>query len=85
MKLFEQGRKFVLSFLYLTVVLAVLAASFFLAVKGKLTGDWVQIVTVVLPVLAVVIGGFSASNAYVSGKAIDAGLQAPISEGGAKT
>jgi len=77
MKQPENGRKFYLTTVFLVQGLAVLGASYILALNGKLTGDWVQLVTIWLPMSGVVIGGFQATNAYVSGKAIQAGQEPP--------
>jgi uncharacterized membrane protein YebE (DUF533 family) len=84
-KLFEQGRKFALSAVFMVQGLAIVAFSGVLALKGKLTAEWVSLITIWLPMAAAGTIAFSASNAYVSGKAIEAGQEAPANEGGPKT
>lgn len=77
----QGGRKLFLSAVFMVLCIALMAASFVLALAGKLTADWVQIVTIGLTASGAVTGAFSATNAYVSGKAIEAGLPAPSPPG----
>jgi hypothetical protein len=73
----KHGLKFFLSAVFMVQGLAIVALSYVLALAGKLTPEWVQIASIWLPMAGGVIGVFSASNAYVSGKALDAGVAAP--------
>lgn len=81
MKLMAHGRKFFLTVAFLLMGNAILVASYFLALKGKLTSEWVQLVTIWLPMAGGVTGVFAATNAYVSGKAIKAGQELPPANG----
>jgi len=73
----EQGRKFALTAVFMAQGLALMGLSYVLALNGKLTSDWVQLVTIWLPMAAAVTGAFAVTNAYVSGKAIAAGQEPP--------
>lgn len=75
MTLFGQGRKMFLAVFFMLQGLGIMAASYFLALQGKLGTEWVQLVTIWLPIAGVVTGAYQASNAYVSGKALAAGQE----------
>lgn len=77
MKIREQGRKFILTAVFMIQGLSLLGLSYILALAGKLTPEWVQLVTIWLPMAAAVTGAFQATNAYVSGKAIEKGVPDP--------
>lgn len=81
MKIREQGRKFILTTVFTIQGLSILGLSYILALAGKLTPEWVQLVTIWLPMSAAVTGAFQATNAYVSGKAIAAGIPDPTDTG----
>jgi hypothetical protein len=81
MKLLEQGRKFALSAVFIIQGLVLMGLSYILALNEKLTTEWVQLVTIWLPMAAAVTGAFAATNAYVSGKAIAAGQDPPSDTG----
>jgi hypothetical protein len=78
---FAKGRKFFLSGFFMLQGLVLLGLSYLLALQEKLTGEWVQLLTIWLPMSAAVTGAFQATNAYVSGKAIEAGKETPPQDG----
>lgn len=74
--------KYALTWVFILFAGAVMAASFVLAVKGKLSGDWVTITTVCLPAVMFATLGFQASNAYITGAAAKTGQLPKLPEGG---
>jgi len=77
----KHGLKFFVSVFFMAQGLALMAMSYLLAFAGKLTAEWVQILTIWLPMAAAVTGAFQAANSYVSGKALDAGQETVRGEG----
>lgn len=71
------GRKFALTVLYLVLAGAVMAASFWLALAGKIGPEWVQVVNVFLVAAGAATGTFQAANAWITSKA--PGLEPPRS------
>lgn len=78
---FKEGRKLFLSALFMAQGLVWMALSFILALNGKLGAEWVQLLTLWLTISGAVTGAFTAGNAYVSGKALEAGQPAPPAPG----
>lgn len=62
------GRKYTLTKAALWYSVGVTGLSFALGLLGRLTPEWVQVVTIALPAVAGVVASFSAANAYVTGK-----------------
>lgn len=68
------GRKYFLTKVGLGLVSANMAACFYLALRAKLTGDFVTASTVFNGSVAALLAAFTASNAYTTGKAAEHGL-----------
>jgi hypothetical protein len=69
-----KGSKYVLTAVFLALSSGSVLASFVLALKGKLSGDWVQIVNTFLLAIAAPTVGYQAARAFTDGKAIDKGM-----------
>lgn len=69
----KNGTKYVLTAVFVAFTGAVMAASFALALKGKLSGDWVTICTICIPSVMAATVGYQVTRAYTDGKSIDAG------------
>jgi hypothetical protein len=74
MKLLGQGRKFFLSMFFMVQGLVLLGLSYALALDSKLVPEWVQLVTMWLPIAGFVTGAYAGANAYVSGKEVEKGI-----------
>lgn len=68
MNVFAKGRKFFLAMFFMVQGLALMGLSFWLARETKLTAEWVQLVTMWLPIAGFVTGAYAGANAYVTGK-----------------
>lgn len=77
----KHGRKFLLTLLAIGVGVLTLALGFFLALGGKLTGDWVTLSSVVVGCVTMALGFFAGSNAFIEGKAIANGMSNAAGEG----
>lgn len=77
----KHGRKFLLTLIAIGVGVLTLALGFFLALGGKLTGDWVTLSSVVVGCVTMALGFFAGSNAFIEGKAISNGMTNSAGEG----
>lgn len=66
MDLLKHGRKYLLTVVFIGISTAVMIASYVLAFRDKLTGDWVTLCTIFFPALGAATIGFQWSNAKVT-------------------
>lgn len=78
----KHGRKFFLSTVFMVQGWVILGMSFYLVLNDKTIGEWVQLVTIWLPMAAAVTGAFIGGNSYTTGKAIEEGVAPPPPERG---
>lgn len=71
--LLKQGTKYALTAVFLALATAVMVASYVLALREKLSQEWVNLASIYLPMISLATVGYQASRAYTDGKSIDAG------------
>lgn len=82
MNLMKHGRKWLALAINVGVALLVLGMSFYLALDGKLTSEWSMLSGIIIGSVTAGVATFMGTNAYNTGKTIEATGEAPPEGGG---
>lgn len=79
--LMKHGRKWLALAINVGAVVLILGMSFYLAVTGKLSPEWSALCQILIGALTAAVSVFMGTNAAITRKAIEEGVETPEEQG----